>query len=192
VPVEPSVALAFARRWRLGPLCVAVGLSWLAWLTVPRAAVAIPATDGASSVLWPLVPTLVALAMTPVLCTAYDDLERTAGRPGCVLRGCALAACAAAAGLAAVPGVRFDAMVVARNSVLLTGLAVASAALLPRTTAWVPVVVLPIVTWLLGTDPVTRRLAAWAVLLAPSATAAGWVAAAMLAVAALAGYGPRR
>jgi hypothetical protein len=189
---DRSVPLAFARRWRLGPLAVAVALSWLAWLTVPRSAVAIPAADGASSVLWPLVPTVVALAVAPVLGTAYDDLERTAGRPGRVLRGYGLAACAVAAGLAALPGARFDVAVVARNSILLTALAVASTAVLSRTTAWLPVVALPIVTWLLGTDPASRQMASWAVLLAPATSGLGWVVAAALAATACITYAARR
>ena len=79
---------------------------------------------------------------------------------------------------AALPGLwRFDPVVVSRNVVLLTGLAVGTVAVLPPSAAWVPATVVPLATWLLGTDTATRHQHPWAVLLAGRASTVAWVAA---------------
>jgi hypothetical protein len=168
-------------------MLVAAAVTAAAWQLVPAGAVAIPARDGASSVLWPLVPTLVTLAMPPVLATADRDLERTAARSPVRLRAVALGVCLAAVAAAVLPGCRFDLMVAARNAALLTGLAAGGSALYPAV-AWVPVTVTPMAMWLLGTDPLTRRLAGWAVLLEPRTSVPALVVGCGAALAGSAAY----
>jgi hypothetical protein len=178
------VVRGFLTAWGFRPMLAAATATAAAWELVPAGAVAIPARDGASSVLWPLVPTLVTLAIPPVLAAADGDLERTAARSPVRLRAIALGTCLAVVAAAVLPGSRFDLIVAARNAAFLTGLAAAGAALYPAV-AWVPVTVTPMAMWLLGTDPLTRRLAGWAVLLEPRTSLP---ALAVGCGAALAGY----
>lgn len=166
MPARIGAGLVFLRAWGFGPLLMAAAVAAAAWRLVPAGAIAIPAADGASSVLWPLVPMLVVVAVPAVLASADRDLERTAARSTVQLRGTALAVCLVLVAAAVVPGQRFDLVVAARNAAFLIGLAAAGSALFPPV-AWVPVTVTPMVMWLLGTDPLTRRLAGWAVLLEP-------------------------
>lgn len=157
-----------ARAWRPGAPLGAVPVALVAALLVPRAAVAIPAAGGASSLLWPLLPTVVAVTMPSFLAAADGALERTAAVPAWLLRLVGLGVVVAVMAAATAPAaLRFDGCVVARNAAMMTGLAAAGVAVLPAGASWMPVACTPIVMWLLGTDPTTRRLHAWAVLLAP-------------------------
>jgi hypothetical protein len=178
-----------ARAWSARPLLGAAALAALAWLTVPTAAVTIPAADGASSLLWPLVPVLVATAVPAFLAGADGDLERTAALPQAQVRVLALCVVLVVTAAAAVPAtLRFDAHVVTRNAALLTGVATAAVALLPIGASWVPVAGTPLVMWLLGTDVGTRQLRPWAVLLAPRQSVAAWVAAIVVLVLGSSAY----
>ncbi len=188
MPADPGGLLLVARAWRVRSLLAAAAVALVAWLVVPVGPIAIPAADGASSLLWPLVPVLVSAAVPAFLARADRDLERTAARSLPRLRalGLGLAALVAAGG--AVGGLRFDPVVVGRNTLLLTGLAVGGAGLLPAATAWVPVTFTPVAMWLLGTDPMTRQVRGWAVLLLPGSTASAWTAAAVVAAIGAAAY----
>jgi hypothetical protein len=169
-------------------LAVAALLSWLGWRVVPAGPVPVPAADGAASVLWPLVPVVAAVGTLSVLGVPGRDLERTASMSGSRLRALVLACCLGATAVAVLPAIRFDLAVGARNAVALTGLAVAGATVLPAATAWLPVTVVPMTMWLLGTDTASRRTEQWAFLLAPAGSRPAWWAAAVLGVVAGASY----
>jgi hypothetical protein len=155
------------RAWRLRQVASGAAAAALAWWLVPAAPVPIPAADGASSVLWPLVPALVAVTGPPFLSTADRDLERGASRSHHAVRALGLGAFWVLTAVAVAAGGRFDLLVVLRNTLLLTGLATGCAACLPAAAAWAPVALVPMTMWLLGTDPTTRHVRVWAVLLAP-------------------------
>ena len=180
--------LLAAAAWRVGPLLCAAGVALVVWFVVPVAPVAIPAADGASSLVWPLVPVLVTAAVPAFLAAADRDLERTAARSPARLRAIGLGLAALPVAVGALGGLRFDPAVVGRNTLLLTGLAVGAAGLLPPTAAWVPVTFTPIAMWLLGTDPVSRQVRGWAVLLAPPSSTPAWAAATATAMAGAALY----
>jgi hypothetical protein len=103
------------------------------------------------------------------------------------LRAIALGTCLAVVAAAVLLGSRFDLIVAARNAAFLTGLAAGGAALYP-TVAWVPVTVTPMAMWLLGTDPLNRRLAGWAVLLEPRTSLPALAVACGAALAGCAAY----
>lgn len=171
----------FVGCWGSRPLLVGAALTFVAWWLVPVQPVTVPARAGVASLLWPLVPVLIAAPLPSAALTAFADLEATAtrARPGLRIRALALywlLAC-----VAIVPGARFDGAIVLRNTAGLVGLALLAALLTPTSLSWLPVTVIPMAMWLLGQDA-NRTTAGWAVLLAPAGSAVATTACVAVAV----------
>ena len=128
-----------------------------------------------------------------VLANAGSELELLTARSPLLLRLRALGCCALVLAGVAAAGVRFDPVVVWRNTAILAGVAFLAAATLPRGAAWQPVVLLPLASWLLGTDA-HRQVRPWAIVLAPGSSASASIAAASLLGLGVTAYlgAPRR
>ena len=190
--VEVSWVLTWCRCWSLGPLLAAGLVADAGWFVIPEGPVPVPAGGGVESLLWPLLPALVALAIPAVLATARFEHELLTARSPLLLRLRALGCCALVLACVAAAAVRFDPVVVWRNTAILAGVAFLAAATLPRGSAWQPVVLLPLGCWLLGTDA-HRLVRPWAILLAPgSSTSAVIAAGALLALGVTAYLGAPR
>jgi hypothetical protein len=159
----------------------------IGWFVVPVGPVAVPAGGGVESLLWPLLPTVAVLAVPAVVATADGELERATGRPELAVRVRALAWCAAVLSLVGLLGERFDGVVVWRNTALLGGAALLASIVLPAAAAWQPLVLLPLVCWLLGTDR-QRHIRGWAILLAPAERGSAEVAALVVLVTGVVAY----
>lgn len=143
------------------------------WWTVPPGRVTVPARDGVQSLLWPLVPALLAVAVPTSLSSAYREGELTAARSALQLRMTAMVSVALLSLGISLVGLRFDILVIWRNSLFLMGLALLATAIQPPTTAWIPVCGAPIAMWLLGPG-YDETISAWAVLLHPRTSAIAW------------------
>ena len=177
--VQIRWALTWCRCWSLGPLVATGLLAAAGWFVIPEGPVPVPAGGGVESLLWPLLPALVVLAVPAVLANAGSELELLTARSPLLLRLRALGCCALVLAGVAAAGVRFDPVVVWRNTAILAGVAFLAAATLPRGAAWQPVVLLPLASWLLGTDA-HRQVRPWAIVLAPGSSASASIAAASL------------
>ncbi|HXF72450.1 MAG TPA: hypothetical protein VNO79_07575 [Actinomycetota bacterium] len=156
-----------------------------AFAVVPARALPVPGREGVSSLLWPLVPVLPALTVPGSAASARRDLERTGGRSQVALRAWFVAIVTAATGLACLAGIRFDLLIVWRNAAFMLGLTLACASVSPRG-AWLPAVVVPMLMWLVGTQP-GGIVEPWALLLLPgSSTTATWASGLAWAVGFLA------
>jgi hypothetical protein len=179
--------LTWCRCWSLGPLVATGLLAAAGWFVIPEGPVPVPAGGGVESLLWPLLPALVVLAVPAVLANAGSELELLTARSPLLLRLRALGCCALVLAGVAAAGVRFDPVVVWRNTAILAGVAFLAAATLPRGSAWQPVVLLSLACWLLGTDA-HRQVRPWAILLAPGSSASASIAAASLLGLGVTGY----
>ncbi|MBX3313205.1 MAG: hypothetical protein KF906_02705 [Actinobacteria bacterium] len=137
----------------------------VAWWVLPERALAVLARDDVFSVIWPLVPALLAAGLPSAFAFDGRDLERASGRPAHSLRGRSLLllTVTSSAVVAASP---YDSATVARCTMVLVGMGLVSLALLPRQVAWVPIALYPAACWLLGTRSGGDH-AAWAVPLRP-------------------------
>jgi len=177
-PVLPAVKVltVVARAWRLYHVVAAMLVMVAIWVYLPSPT-GVPGREGVSSVVWPLAPSLFALALPAAAETAYRDIDRTAGSP-VARRRLAILACtvtipAAGVGLAALtvhPEGPVD--VVVRNGACMVGLALMGVVWLPRWAVWAPLVLVPAGMWILGTQPAGRPPAPWAILLHPSGSTA--------------------
>ncbi|MFF2653799.1 hypothetical protein [Streptomyces sp. NPDC058045] len=182
----PAPLLLYARRWQLGrQVGVLVGCGGL-WVVTPMRMYEVPARDGVQGMLWPLVPVVFAAFLPSVLGTAAEVPERCAARPGRLRAVTVGVVLLLAAGLVLF-GVR-DPAVAARNTVLLVGAALVAAWLLPAAAGWAPVVVAPILMWLVGTRP-HGAVAPWALLLVPAHGTAAWLSWAVAVAALVVGTG---
>jgi hypothetical protein len=182
-----TTLVLWARCWGARPLLLLGAATAAGWYVVPRGPIPVPAGGGVESLLWPLLPVLVALGVPGVLGSAYGDLERASSRRPVLLRLAALAGCALVVAAAAALDTRFDDRVVWRNAALLLGLAAMTTRLLPRALRWQPLLLVPMAMWLLGTDE-QRRIRPWAVLLLPGDTMPSTVVAAAVFAAGIATY----
>jgi hypothetical protein len=179
------VLLLWARCWGVRPLLALGAATAVGWYLVPAGPVPVPAGGGVESLLWPLLPLLAALGVPGVLGAAFGDLERTSCRPAALLRLGSLACCSVVLALDAVLATPFDERVVWRNTAFLFGLAILATRLVPRPMRWQPLVLVPLVMWLLGSDE-HRRIRPWNLLLLPGdRLLPALVAGATLAAAAL-------
>jgi hypothetical protein len=179
--------LLLGKAWHLRRVVVTALLSALAWLIVPPDPVAVPARDGVESLLWPLVPTLVAGALPAAMAAAYRDSELTAARSRTQLRGVALLVTLALSLAPSVVAGRFDILVVWRNTGFLYGLALLVITVQPQSVAWLPVSAVPMWMWLLGTD-FGGAVKNWAVLLHPSNSMPAFCAALLVFLLGVAAY----
>lgn len=185
--VQIRWALTWCRCWSLGPLLATGLVAAASWFVIPEGPVPVPAGGGVESLLWPLLPALAALAVPAVLANADSELELMTARSPLLLRLRALSCCALVLGGVAAAGVRFDPVVVWRNTAILAGVAFLAVATLRRGTAWQPLVLMPLACWLLGTDA-HRQVRPWAILLAPGSSAGASVAAAALLALGVTAY----
>jgi len=132
---------------------------------MPTDAVSVPGRDGVYSVLWPLAPVLVGTWAVAGLRSAFLDCRLASVRRlsdrACVA---AILVCGAHLTVFAAPG--YQHVVLHRNLAFTLGAAMASVCLLPRSSAWIPIVIPPMVMWLMGTRSVGPPRP-WAVLLRP-------------------------
>lgn len=175
------------KAWRLRRLALTALVSALAWTAVPAGPVAVPARDDVESVLWPLVPVLVAAALPATMAAAYRDGELTAARSRSQLRGAAFLLALALSLLPSVVATRFDLVVVWRNTGFLFGLALLAVAVQPEAAAWLPVCGLPMWMWLLGTNT-GGDVDRWAVLLHPAQSRLALVTSVVVFALGLAAY----
>lgn len=138
------------------------------------------ARDDVFSVIWPLAPALVAASLPTALSFDGRDLERASGRSAFSLRGRALVLLVAASAVV-VAASPYDAVTVARCTMVLVGLGLVSLALLPGQVAWVPIAFYPAACWLLGTRSGGDHVV-WAVPLRPAGDVAAMRAAVAVAV----------
>ena len=140
-------------------------------------------------VLSPLIPSLLAMSTPDALGVAHEDLEIVAGHRVACRRAAVAAVIIVVSVAAAVCGEPAgDARTVAiRNALQLVGIAFWSAMLLPRTIAWAPAMLVPLIMWLIGTPDPGRPVPDWALLLRDDRSQlAGTAAAFTLTTGALA------
>lgn len=153
--------------------------------------VEVPGRDDIAQIVWPLTPTLLALACLDGARTAHHPGELLTPRGAVVVRTGYLGALAALGALLLVPasaGAGVDASVLARNGTLLCGLALLTLELLPPAVAWTPLVVVPMLTWLLGSNGLGVPPEPWAVLLEPAGSATARTVTALVAAAGIGAY----
>lgn len=167
-------AAVVVRAWNGGQLLIALALALGALFLVPVQAVPVPGREGVRSLLWPLIPTLPALAAPACASVGFRELERTGARSLPGSRAVCVVLASLATGLVCLAGWRFDLMILFRNAAFLLGTAFACTAISP-TAAWLPVSVIPMVMWLTGTQP-GGIVEPWAILLLPRSSAlAAWI-----------------
>ncbi|MGH9035144.1 MAG: hypothetical protein ACRD0O_05215 [Acidimicrobiia bacterium] len=175
--VAARTGVLIARTWGLRPL--GLGLAGVVVLSSAwQGPVSIPVRQDVAEVVWPLAPCLFALVIPGVAARAHTDQERCAPRSAWRRRAVFVGVLGAGMLLAAtLLSIFHPFSVVARNGLLLVGLALACTIGLPQSTRWIPVSFFPIVTWLLGARSAGDDPAGWAVLLhAPGSAPAFWAA----------------
>ena len=174
-------AIAVWRAWH-GTQHATLGALGVAVLHLWSGPIEVPGRDDVAQMVWPLAPTLLALACLTGSRTAMGPSERITPRGAAAVRaGYLLALGCFGASLLVASGPIADARVVARNDAFLCGLALLAAEVLPASAAWVPVVVVPMAMWLLGSNGLGSAPEPWAVLLEPAgSTAAARVASGTL------------
>lgn len=151
-----------------------------AWWILPERALAVLARDDVFSVIWPLVPALLAASLPTAFTFDGRDLERASGRSAHSLRAMSLLLLLTASATIVVAS-PYDPATVARCTMVLVGLALISLTLLPRQVAWVPIAFYPAACWLLGTRSGGDH-AAWAVPLRQAGDPVAMRTAAVVAV----------
>jgi hypothetical protein len=179
-------ALLYVRRWRLHVQALAAVLCGLLWLAVPQDKYDVPARDGVTGALWPLIPGLFAAVLPLAFGTAAGIAERLAPHPSRT-RLLTVAAVLPPAIAMASCGAATDSTVAMRNTMLLTGLALCGSWLPPPGAAWGPAVLTPMVMWFVGTRPF-GSVAPWAVLLLPGEVTYAWTAAVLVFFLGAIGY----
>jgi|GEM_PF-1282577 len=152
----------------LGGSALAVGASVTAFLAacLPDTPIDVIGRSSVQALLWPLAPVFLAACVPASLAWQARPQEQTSPRPHLELaaRYVGLLAVACAVVVAVTP-IDHRAVIV-RNLLLLIGMGLASARWLRSGAAWVPVILLSIITWLFGTQ-LGGEPEPWAVLLAP-------------------------
>ncbi|GIU98725.1 MAG: hypothetical protein KatS3mg014_0341 [Actinomycetota bacterium] len=160
-----TAALVVVRAWQGSGFAFTLAIGLAGFALVPSRPVPVPGREGVSSLLWPLVPVLPALAVPQVAGVVYREIERVSGKSSLGTRlGCA-AIITSLLGLFCLAGWRFDLSVLCRNAAFLLGVALAGTVFSPSG-AWLPVTVIPMVMWLIGTQP-GGAVDPWAILLLP-------------------------
>jgi hypothetical protein len=151
--------------WRFNGFAICLALIGVLLRLMPRNTVAVPGREGVYSVLWPLAPVLVGMWVIAGLRPTYLDIRLTAVRR--VLdRTLAVAVTSVGAVLVVSVAPAAQHAVLYRNVAYTLGASFLCLATLPRSVAWIPTVIPPMIMWLLGTrtDGPPQR---WAVLLRP-------------------------
>ena len=167
---EPHVEVivkALVKAWRLDALCIFAAGTALLLAFVPRDAMAVPGRDRVFAVIWPLLPTLLAVPIPAIAEHRTDDVHRTAPRI-LALRLRVLATVAVLCLVGVSTGAVIGSHVLIRNTAALVGLALLGAGVLPRSVSWALLVLTPMAMWLFGTRR-EQDAFAWAFLLRPAA-----------------------
>lgn len=180
-----------ARAWGGGAVVAATVAVLVAWRVVPGGAVEVPGREGVRWVVWPLVPFVGTLAVPAGVAAVERALERASpvGRLRPAIGFACLLVLGAAVGVAGARMAGFDELAVARNSMLLHGVALATLGVGATSLAWMPGFAAGVVMWMIGTSP--GHVAAWAVLFVPGDDAAAWVVAAVAFVGGVTAVGVR-
>lgn len=121
-----------------------------AWWFVPASPVAVPGRD-IDSLIWPLMPAVLALVVPTAALAGQRDLERTSGRSIIRMRIGFCVGVSALVVLVSVGALRFDALVVMRNGLLLLGLGLLGATTLGPGGGWFLPFSVPTGMWIFGT-----------------------------------------
>lgn len=159
----------------------------LASFMVAADPIAIPTRNGVSSLVWPLLPAVLACSFPPMLASLEDDLHRTSPRDALGMRGVLIIVILVADIIVTLGAYRFSPVVELRNAALLSGAALLLCACRLARYAWIPIVIFSIFGWLLGTSDV-GVIASWALLLQPAESAYSWVISAGVAITGAALY----
>jgi hypothetical protein len=158
---------AVAKRWSIATTVLGIVLAVLVRQGV-AGLVAVPGRDGIDALVWPMAGAIPAMVIAGAAGALHEDPERLARRPAVHQRIAyvvlVVALVSTGAALGGPPAWR---MMCVRNDLGLTGLGLGSAAVLGRTSAWLPPAVLAVVTWFFGPGP-AGTVAGWAVLLRPA------------------------
>lgn len=186
-----KTAVVVARAWGAGAVVAATLAMLVAWRVVPGGAVEVPGREGVRWVVWPLVPFVGTLAVPAGVGAVERALERASpvGRVGPAIGSSCLLVLGAAVGIAGARMAGFDEFAVARNSLLLHGVALATVGVGGTSLAWMPGFAAGVVMWMIGTSP--AYVASWAVLFLPGDDPAAWVVAAAAFVGGVAAVGVR-
>lgn len=153
------------RAWHLPTLALAAVVAAVAWLVIPGTAVAVPARDGVSSVIWPLLPALTCSVIPFIVDALRSPAVAASSRRHAAIAGRLLLALLVLLAAANTASVRFDTVIVARNTAILFGFAAVTARYAPSMVAASATVGVPRVMWLFGPD-IHGKVHSWAVLLA--------------------------
>lgn len=176
------------RAWRGTQHLVLAGIS-IALLHVWSGSVLVPGRDDVAQSIWPLAPTFLAFACLEGAQCAQRDTDRLAARGAGVLRCSYVVVFSVFVLVATGPSGPFaDRWVLVRNDALLCGLALLAVELLRPGTAWVPLVVLPMGTWLLGSNGPGVAPEPWAVLLHGRGSSSAAAVSLLVLAAGLTGY----
>lgn len=134
---------------------------------MPTGSFEVPGRNGVYSVVWPLLPALLAVAIPSATARAGRELEVMAARDVRIVRLCFVGLAITASLLVSVTASGLDPAILARNHLLMLGLALVCRAFLAASIAWIPAVAVPIVMWLVGTH-VGGAVSDWALLLLPA------------------------
>lgn len=182
-----TLARAVALRWG-GGAHVAALLASAALLRVWDAPIDVPGRDDVRALVSPLVPVVVALVAADGSRVGRRDLERLSSIGDRNLRIGYCVAVLASLVVVALAGQESDRFVLLRNGLLLAGVGIGGATVLSPSIAWPPVVLLPMVCWLLGSRGVGVAPAPWAVLLLPDRSVAAGSAVLLVVVASVLAY----
>lgn len=155
---------------RAGGLPLVAGtaaLCWLGWTVLPPAELEVPLTGGIRSVVWPLYPVLLGMAVPVAADFADRDLETLSRRGQTRLRASYLAASLVLAAVAVSASPGLDTMIRARNVALSVGIGLVASVTLGRRLAWMPNLLFAMACWLLGVG-VDKSVDGWAVWLRPA------------------------
>lgn len=156
-----------------------IGFLVLAVLT-PTELVSVPFRNQVTNQFPPLLACLPGVLLTVALYSPDPELERSSARPMPLIRAGLLAALLTGLGMAVfvafLPNQELG-RIGLRNHLLISGISLVTAVLLPRALAWFPGAVYAGAVWLYGTVDLTGRPNAWALLLRPSTERWPWFVA---------------
>jgi hypothetical protein len=142
----------------------------------------VPGREDVAETIWPLTSAFVAMACLTGARLAHTDGVRLSPRGAVQLRAGYLAVltCSASAAVLVTSSSAGDRTVLARNDAMLCGISLAAVELLPPAIGWTPLVLIPMLTWLLGSNGGGVAPEPWAVLLHPAGSPAARTTAAGL------------
>ena len=156
-----------ARVWGVATLAVGVVLE-VAVVRFVRGPVGLPGRSELRSLLWPLAPVLPVSLLPGVLRRQRSDLDQTSPRSPPGRRGVLVLSAAAVLASAVVVAPAAMRGVLARNTLLLGAVAVATSGVASAEAGGIALVALGVASWFLGARPAGAAPATWAVLYQPA------------------------